>query len=119
MLTWTLLRAYYNNMSDSSHDDNKFWMRHLLALGDSILGDDVELNTQMLKTLKLALKLEVGEIALELIVVAFHALLSGLLLGPVLGFSQAVELVANAGARVVVELRVAVKERDVNEGHLC
>lgn len=92
-------------------------MRYLLALGESVLRDDVELNTQVLEALKLSLELEVGEIALKLVVVAFDALLCSLLLGPVLGIGQAIELVANAGARVVVELGKAVEERDVDKRH--
>lgn len=73
----------------------------------------------MLEALKLGLEVEVGEVALELIVVAFDALLCDLLLGPVLGFGQAIELVTDAGARVVVELGKVVKERDVDERHPC
>lgn len=93
------------------------WMRYLLALGDSVLRDDIELNTQVLEALKLGVELEVGEVALEFVIVAFDALLCSLLLGPVLGLGQAIELVANAGARVVVELGKAVKERDVDKRH--
>lgn len=92
---------------------------YLLALSNGILGLDVKLNTKMLETLKLISDTEISKVTFEFLVVADSSLASSLFLAPLLNLCQTVELVADAAARVVVEVREAVEVRGKGERHLC
>lgn len=92
---------------------------HLLALGDSAQGLKAKLNTEVLKTFELAGDAETSEVTFELLVVASSSLAGSLLLIPLLGLCKAVELVADAATRVVVEVREAVEVGCEDERHPC
>ena len=92
---------------------------HLLALGDSAQGLKAKLNTEVLKTFELAGDAETSEVTFELLIVADSSLAGSLFLVPLLGLCKAVELVADAATRVVVEVREAVEVGREDERHPC
>jgi hypothetical protein len=92
---------------------------YLLALGDGAQGLKAKLNTEMLETLELVGDAESSEVAFELLIVAGSSLTGSLLLVPFLAFGKAVELVADAATRVVVEPREAVEVGCEHERHGC
>lgn len=92
---------------------------YLLALSDGLLGLDVKLNTEMLETLKLISDTEISKVAFKFLIVAGGSLANSLFLGPLLGLCQTVELVADAAARVVIEVREAVEVRGKDGRHFC
>jgi hypothetical protein len=92
---------------------------YLLALGDGAQGLKAKLNTEMLETLELVGDAESSEVAFELLIVAGGSLTGSLLLVPFLAFGKAVELVADAATRVVVEPREAVEVGCGHERHGC
>jgi len=94
-------------------------LQNLLALGDSILALKVELNTEMLETLKLILDAELGKLTFKLLIVTGGSLTSSFLLVPFLALGETVELVTDAAARVVVEVGEAVEVGGEDVGHLC
>ena len=92
---------------------------HLLALGDSTLGLNVKLNTEMLETLELIVDAEISEVSFEFFVVADSSLTSSLFLAPLLSLCKAVELIADTATRVMVEFGEAIKVRSKDERHVC
>lgn len=92
---------------------------YLLALSDGFLGLNVKLSTDMLETLKLISDTEISKVAFEFLVVADSSLANSFFLGPLLSLCQTVELVVDAAARVVVEVREAIEVGGKGERHLC
>ena len=69
----------------------------------------------MLETLKLIIDTEISKVAFEFLVVADSSLANIFFLGPLLSLCQTVELVVDAAARVVVEVREAIEVRGKGE----
>lgn len=119
-LTWVLFKTCASLVSlILSYPYHVVAGSYLLALSNGILGLDVKLNTKMLETLKLISDTEISKVTFEFLVVADSSLASSLFLAPLLNLCQTVELVADAAARVVVEVREAVEVRGKGERHLC
>jgi hypothetical protein len=90
---------------------------YLLALGDGTEGLETKLSTEVLETLELIGDTESSEVAFELLIVACSSLASSLLFVPFLALGKAVELVADAATRMVIELREAVEVGCEHERH--
>lgn len=69
--------------------------------------------------LELVLDAELGKVTFKLLVVAGGSLASSLLLVPFLALCKAVKLVADTAARMVVEVREAIKVGCQDERHAC
>jgi hypothetical protein len=92
---------------------------YLPALGDGTQGLKIKLNTEMLETLELVGDAESSEVAFELLIVAGSSVAGSLLFVPFLALGKAVELVADAATRMVVELGEAVEVGGEHERHGC
>jgi len=90
-----------------------------LALSDSAARLNTKLITEVLETFQLFGDTKQREVTFKFVVVAICSLACTFCSVPLQALGQAIELVADATARVMIELRVAVEVRYEGGRHVC
>lgn len=90
-----------------------------LALSDSAARLNTKLITEVLETFQLFGDTKQREVTFKFVVVAICSLACTFCSVPLQALGQAIELVADATARVMIELRVAVEVRYGGGRHVC